>query len=79
MSSSLTIDLVQDAASDCSVVTSLCAAVARAERGHEQVSNFNQAATLYTNKQRCLRTSSTLSINSSASRSRRRTANMSYD
>lgn len=38
MSSFRTIDLVQDAASDCSVVTSLCAALARAERGHDQVS-----------------------------------------
>ncbi|KAF2827642.1 cysteine proteinase [Ophiobolus disseminans] len=37
MSSSRTIDLVQDAASDCSVVTSLCAAIARAERGHDQM------------------------------------------
>jgi len=37
MSSSHTIDLVQDAASDCSVVTSLCAGIARAERGHDQV------------------------------------------
>ncbi|KAF2033394.1 calpain-like protease palB/rim-13 [Setomelanomma holmii] len=37
MSSSRTIDLVQDAATDCSVVTSLCAAIARAERGHEQM------------------------------------------
>ena len=31
------IDLVQDAATDCSVVASLCAGIARAERGHEQV------------------------------------------
>ncbi|OAK95249.1 cysteine proteinase [Phaeosphaeriaceae sp. SRC1lsM3a] len=37
MSSSRTIDLVQDAATDCSVVTSLCAAIARAERGHDQM------------------------------------------
>lgn len=37
MSSSRSIDLVQDAASDCSVVASLCAGVARAERGHDQV------------------------------------------
>ncbi|KAJ4984518.1 PALB protein [Stagonosporopsis vannaccii] len=36
MSSSRSIDLVQDAASDCSVVASLCAGVARAERGHDQ-------------------------------------------
>lgn len=39
MSSSRPIDLVQDAASDCSVVASLCAGVARAERGHDQVSD----------------------------------------
>ncbi|KAF2266143.1 cysteine proteinase [Lojkania enalia] len=31
------IDLVQDAATDCSVVASLCAAIARAERGHDQM------------------------------------------
>lgn len=34
MSSSRTIDLVQDAATDCSVVASLCALVARGERNH---------------------------------------------
>lgn len=39
MSSSDTIDLVQDAATDCSVVTSLCAGIARSERGHDQVSS----------------------------------------
>lgn len=38
MSSSRSIDLVQDAATDCSVVASLCAGIARAERGHDQVS-----------------------------------------
>ena len=37
MSSSLSIDLVQDAATDCSVVTSLCAGIARSERGHDEV------------------------------------------
>ncbi|KAH7085386.1 hypothetical protein BKA63DRAFT_16658 [Paraphoma chrysanthemicola] len=37
MSSPNTIDLVQDAATDCSVVTSLCAAIARTERGHDQM------------------------------------------
>ena len=37
MSSSRPIDLVQDAATDCSVVASLCAAIARSERGHEKV------------------------------------------
>lgn len=31
------IDLVQDAATDCSVVASLCAAVARVERGHPKI------------------------------------------
>ena len=37
MSSLESIDLVQDAATDCSVVTSLCAGIARAERGHDEV------------------------------------------
>jgi len=37
MSSSRTIDLVQDAANDCSVVASICAQVARGERGHAKV------------------------------------------
>jgi calpain-7 len=37
MSSAKSMDLVQDAASDCSVVTSLCAGIARSERGHDQV------------------------------------------
>lgn len=32
-----TIDLVQDATTDCSVVASLCAAFSRAERGHHKV------------------------------------------
>jgi calpain-7 len=45
MSSSRTIDLVQDVASDCSVVTSLCAGLARAERGHDQVSNVTELVT----------------------------------
>jgi calpain-7 len=40
MSSTRSVDLVQDAASDCSVVASLCAGIARAERGHDQVSIF---------------------------------------
>ena len=31
------IDLVQDAATDCSVVASLCAGVSRGERGHATV------------------------------------------
>lgn len=33
------IDLVQDAATDCSVVASLSAVTARAERGHPKVSH----------------------------------------
>lgn len=37
MSFSRKIDLVQDAATDCSVVASLCAGVARAERGHQKI------------------------------------------
>ncbi|KAI4668487.1 uncharacterized protein J4E78_002314 [Alternaria triticimaculans] len=37
MSSTRPLDLVQDAASDCSVVTSLCAGIARSERGHDQM------------------------------------------
>ena len=32
------IDLVQDVINDCSLVASLCAITARAERGHSQVS-----------------------------------------
>ncbi|KAJ4291046.1 cysteine protease [Kalmusia sp. IMI 367209] len=37
MSSPRSIDLVQDAATDCSVVASLCAGIARAERGYERI------------------------------------------
>lgn len=37
MSFTRKIDLVQDAATDCSVVASLCAGVARAERGHAKI------------------------------------------
>ncbi|KAK4540862.1 hypothetical protein LTR36_008804 [Oleoguttula mirabilis] len=37
MSFARKIDLVQDAATDCSVVASLCAGVARAERGHAKI------------------------------------------
>ncbi|KAK5734611.1 cysteine protease [Elasticomyces elasticus] len=37
MSFARKIDLVQDAATDCSVVASLCAGVARAERGHSKI------------------------------------------
>ena len=37
MFTSRPIDLVQDAATDCSVVASLCAGIARHERGHDQV------------------------------------------
>lgn len=32
-----TMDLVQDVTADCSVVASLCAITARAERGHSEV------------------------------------------
>ena len=38
MSRLKTVDLVQDMTSDCSVVASLCAGTARAERGHARVS-----------------------------------------
>lgn len=37
MSTGETVDLVQDAATDCSVVASLCAGIARTERGHTRV------------------------------------------
>ncbi|KAF2198614.1 cysteine proteinase [Delitschia confertaspora ATCC 74209] len=37
MSTNRSIDLVQDAGTDCSVVASLCAVVARTERGHEEL------------------------------------------
>jgi hypothetical protein len=37
MTRNLTIDLVQDVATDCSVVASLCALASRAERGHAKV------------------------------------------
>ncbi|KAF2175919.1 calpain-like protease palB/rim-13, partial [Zopfia rhizophila CBS 207.26] len=37
MGNSRSIDLVQDAATDCSVVASLCAGIARSERGHEKI------------------------------------------
>jgi len=37
MVSHATVDLVQDITTDCSVVASLCAATARAERGHTKV------------------------------------------
>ncbi|KAF2144597.1 uncharacterized protein K452DRAFT_356752 [Aplosporella prunicola CBS 121167] len=37
MSANHSIDLVQDAATDCSVVASLCAGVARTERGNEKL------------------------------------------
>lgn len=43
MSSTMPLDLVQDAASDCSVVTSLCAGIARSERGHDQVCHAEQS------------------------------------
>jgi hypothetical protein len=44
MSSTRPLDLVQDAASDCSVVTSLCAGIARSERGHDQVCHAETSA-----------------------------------
>ncbi|ORY12783.1 hypothetical protein BCR34DRAFT_563354 [Clohesyomyces aquaticus] len=37
MGTSGSIDLVQDAATDCSVVASLCAGIARSERGHDKM------------------------------------------
>lgn len=37
MQASRTVDLVQDAATDCSVVASLCAGAARAETGHAKI------------------------------------------
>ncbi|KAK6442886.1 cysteine protease [Oleoguttula sp. CCFEE 5521] len=37
MRASRKIDVVQDAATDCSVVASICAGVARAERGHSKI------------------------------------------
>jgi hypothetical protein len=80
MSSSRTIDLVQDAASDCSVVTSLCAAIARAERGHDQVSMLRKRPHLqYTDEKRCSQTSFILSTNISASQSRPRMESTWYD
>ena len=41
MTSNNKIDLVQDMTSDCSVVASLCALVARAEQGHIKVNCFS--------------------------------------
>jgi calpain-7 len=37
MKNQLTVDLVQDAATDCSVVASLCASSARVEKGHARI------------------------------------------
>ncbi len=37
MNSNSTVDLVQDITTDCSVIASLCAGTARAERGHGKV------------------------------------------
>lgn len=34
------VDLVQDVTSDCSVIASLCAVTARAERGHSHVGSI---------------------------------------
>lgn len=66
MSSSRTIDLVQDAASDCSVVTSLCAAIARTERGHDQVRTFRQSLISYVDRVRCSPINSIRSTNTLA-------------
>lgn len=55
MSSTGPVDLVQDAASDCSVVASLCAGVARAERGHDQVS-LSSESELEADSHRCYQT-----------------------
>jgi hypothetical protein len=41
------IDLVQDAASDCSVVASLCAERARVEKGHQSVSTREFSASKF--------------------------------
>jgi hypothetical protein len=41
MQASLPIDLVQDAATDCSVVASLCSAIAHDERGHHEVKHLH--------------------------------------
>lgn len=41
MKASRSMDLVQDAATDCSVVASMCAGIARTERGHDQVGPSN--------------------------------------
>jgi len=40
------VDLVQDMTSDCSVVASLCAGAARAQRGHPRVSRWSSKCTL---------------------------------
>lgn len=51
MSTGRSIDLVQDAATDCSVVASLCAGIARAERGHDEVSPLSTAKIDWLTKQ----------------------------
>lgn len=63
MSSSHTINLVQDAATDCSVVASLCAGTARAERGHDQVGS-PESCRPSTERSRCYQTNCTLLTNS---------------
>jgi calpain-7 len=80
MSSSRSIDLVQDAASDCSVVASLCAGVARAERGHDQVrGSFSIPGFALTNALcRCSKISFTHSTGIWGGPSRRPTANTSF-
>lgn len=79
MSSSRAIDLVQDAASDCSVVASLCAGVARAERGHDQVSESMgiRKVVLFTYEHRCSKINCIHSTNIWASLFRRRTGSIS--
>jgi len=46
MRASRSVDLVQDAATDCSVVASLCAGIARTERGHDSVSTLASYGTM---------------------------------
>lgn len=47
------LDFVQDAATDCSVVASLCTAAARAERGHDQVGQEISRSVHLINRYRC--------------------------
>jgi hypothetical protein len=80
MSSSQPMDLVQDAATDCSVVASLCAAVARHERGYEKVCvNPTTPCFSITNKTRSSLLSCILLTVTWESRSYLPTANISFD